>query len=135
MLSFHSMLPLKFQGTWMIPCSDLFLRKQTSEQKLKPNSNSEYLCQSTQRRISCNTFFWRSIPLELYLELNCQNSFHLYPSLWLFYSRCARPSGPGEIFPSTTFSRRLLPPYSIASLTKKCVAPKLCTRQMAMFSQ
>ena len=61
MLSFHSMLPVKFQGTWMIPSSDLLLRKQTSEQKLKPNSNSEYLCQSTQRRISCNTFVVRSI--------------------------------------------------------------------------
>ena len=33
MLSFHSMLPLKFQGTWMVPSSYPFLRKQTSERK------------------------------------------------------------------------------------------------------
>ena len=43
MLSFHSMLPLKFQGTWMVPSSYLFLRKQTSERKTQPNFNILYI--------------------------------------------------------------------------------------------
>ena len=63
------MLPLKFQGTWMVPSSYPFLPKQTSEK----NSDRipmfctsswnlfEHLCQSTQRRISCNTIFLQSI--------------------------------------------------------------------------
>ena len=63
-----SMLPLKFQGTWMVPSSYPFPPKQTSEK----NSDRipmfctscwnllEYLCQSTQRRISCNTIFCKA---------------------------------------------------------------------------
>ena len=63
-----SMLPLKFQGTWMVPSSYPFLPKQTSEKDKTSTRNLifrmsswnlfEYLCQSTQRRISCNTFFF-----------------------------------------------------------------------------
>ena len=67
----------------------------------------EYLCQSTQRRISCNTFFLRSIPLELHLELNSRCFFHLYRSLSLFYrfySRCAP-------FRAWKRSKPGLPPY------------------------
>ena len=33
MLSFRSMLALKFQGTWIVPSNDPFLHKQTSEKK------------------------------------------------------------------------------------------------------
>ena len=71
MLSFHSMLPLKFQGTWMVPSSYISLSPETDI--WKKNSNRilifcisswnmfEYRFQSMQRRISCNTFFLRSI--------------------------------------------------------------------------
>ena len=63
-----SMLPLKFQGTWMVPSSYPFLPKQTSEKnwdRIPMFCTSwnlfSYLCQSTQRRVSCNTFFLQSI--------------------------------------------------------------------------
>ena len=88
---------LKFQGTWMVPSNDPFLRKQTSEKALKPNSNdsniSVYLCEiflnifANQRKEEslATPFFLRSIPLELHLELNSRSFFLLYR----FYSRCA----------------------------------------------
>ena len=73
MLSFHSMLPLKLQGTWMVPSSYSipFSGNRHLKGKLKTDFyilyiflNSfciQYLCQSMQRRISCNTFFLQSI--------------------------------------------------------------------------
>ena len=79
MVSFHSMLanPSFFQYL-----DGSFQSSQTSPETgiwktLKPNSNDlivfrisswylfEYLCQSTQRRLSCNTSFLRSTSLEL----------------------------------------------------------------------
>ena len=50
-----------------------------------------YLCQWTQRRISCNTFFFakHTYLLELHLELNSGSSLHLSRSLSLFSTRCA----------------------------------------------
>ena len=67
--SFQSMLPLKFQGTWIVPSNNPFLGKQTSKKnstrilifRMSSWSCFEYLCQSTQRRISFNTFFLQGI--------------------------------------------------------------------------
>ena len=42
MLSFRSMLALKFQGTWIDPSNDPFLRKQQSE-KEKTQTELKYL--------------------------------------------------------------------------------------------
>ena len=76
MLSFRSMLALKFQGTWIVPSNDPFLHKQTSEkEKLNQNSTIScifvksvfaYLCQSMPAEESPgqHLFFVRSIPLE-----------------------------------------------------------------------
>ena len=93
-----SMLPLKFQGTWMVPSSYPFLPKQTSEK----NSDRipifctsswnlfEYLCQSTQRRISCNTFFCKAyVPFGAPFGAQQWKFPSSYRSLSLFYTRCA----------------------------------------------
>ena len=154
-------LALKFQGTWMVPSDDPFLRKQTSEKALKPNSNDS-LCEiflnifANQRKEEslATPFFLRSIPSELHLELNSRSFFLLYRSLSLFYSRCA-PFRPENV------PKPVLPPYRsplsavsstckeitwekcygsvclalfTESLTKQC-SLKLCARQMAMSSQ
>ena len=68
----------------------------------------ECRCQSTARRISCNAFFSRSIPLELQLELNRGISkflfinFHLH-RYFLYSKRCA-PFGRPKIFPISSGS-------------------------------
>ena len=55
MLSFHSMLPLKFQGTWMVPSSYLFLRNRHLKEKLKPNFNILYIFVK---------YVWISLPIN-----------------------------------------------------------------------
>ena len=54
-VSFHSMLAPKFQGTWTVPFNHPFLRKQTSETALKPNSNISYIFVK---------LFWISLPIN-----------------------------------------------------------------------
>ena len=82
----------------------------------------EYLCQSAQRRLSCNTFFLRSIPLELHLELNSGSSF---PKPRLPYGFWRSPlsavsSTCKEITWDKCFGSACLVLFT-ASLTKKCV--------------
>ena len=61
---FHSILALKFKGTGMIL---IHSSRNRHLKKITPNGNASYVflkslsdchCQSTQRRISCNTFFF-----------------------------------------------------------------------------
>ena len=66
---FHSILALKFQGTGMIL---IHSSRNRHLKKITPNGNASYVflkslsdchCQSTQRRISCNTFFFPEVYL------------------------------------------------------------------------
>ena len=114
-----SMLPLKFQGTWMVPSSYPFLPKQTSEKKkLRPNSNILHIflksfCISlplnAKKSLLQHLFFAKhTYLLELHLELSSGSSLHLYRSLSLFYTRCA----PFRVW---KYSQALLPPYGITA--------------------
>ena len=93
-----SMLPLKFQGTWMVPSSYPFLPKQTSE---KNSDRIPIFCTSSwnvcislpinaKKNLLQHLFFAKHTYLvELHLELNSGSSLHLYRSLSLFYTGCA----------------------------------------------
>ena len=122
---FHSILALKFKGTGMIL---IHSSRNRHLKKITPNGNASYVflkslsdchCQSTQIRISCNTFFFsRSIPLELQLELNRGVSkflfnYHLYRFIAIFYSkRCAPESGAqkSRFFRAQPFQGSTVPP-------------------------
>ena len=89
-----SMLPVKFQGTWMVPSSYLFLRKQTSERKTQTKFQyfvylleiclNIFANQCKEESPSTPFFAKHTYLLELHLELNSGSSFHLYRSLSLF---------------------------------------------------
>ena len=106
MLSFHvsSQVSRYLDGSFQLPLSpetDIW-------KKLRPLSCTSwnlfaYLCQSTQRRVSCNTFFLQSIR-----TFYSGSSLHLYQSLSLFYTRCA----PFRVWKC---SQALLPPYGITA--------------------
>ena len=86
MVSFHSMLALEFQGTWIWKKnSNIILTFRISSW-----NPFEYLCQSTQRRISGATFFffWRSIriPFENFgAPVEVQHSKFPSPACRLIY--------------------------------------------------
>ena len=94
-----SMLPLKFQGTWMVPSSYPFLPKQTSEKTQTEFQCFVHLDEKTlwisvpinaKKNLLQHHFFAKhTYLLELHLELNSGSSFHLYRSLSPFYTRCA----------------------------------------------
>ena len=112
-----SMLPLKFQGTWMflpaIPFSrNRHLRKTQTEFQYFVHL-LELFCISlpinAKKNLLQHLFLAKHTYLvELHLELNSGSSLHLYRSLSLFYTRCA----PFRVW---RCSQALLPPYRIAA--------------------
>ena len=109
-------LALKFQGTWMVPSDDPFLRKQTSEKALKPNSNDSNISYIFVKS------FWISLPINAKKNL-LQHLFsceaYLWSSIWsltvevsfIFIDLCrfsivdVPPSGPENV------PKPGLPPY------------------------
>ena len=112
-----SMLPLKFQGTWMflpvIPFSrNRHLRKTQTEFQYFVHL-LEVFCISlpinAKKNLLQHLFFAKHTYLvELHLELSSGSSLHLYRSLSLFHTRCA----PFRVWKC---SQALLPPYRIAA--------------------
>ena len=117
---------IHFSGNWHL------------KKKLKPDSNITYvflsleIClnifanQRKEESLATPFFAKHTYRLELHLELNCQNSFHLDQSLSLLYARCAP-------FRAWKFSQA--PRSAISSTCKEIMRDKCCgSARLALFT-